>query len=146
LEVGFISPSEAKKKWPGMQFQNAKGILWCPTDGYLQPYDLAMTYKHHARKMGVRFKTNTVVQGIDLSPNYKSGIREVNGVTTNQGKIKCEVIVNAAGAHAYHIAKVTQSHTNFSYFCYRWLDWNFRLFLFVITILLQNLSLTKTIK
>jgi glycine/D-amino acid oxidase-like deaminating enzyme len=31
---------------------------------------------------------------------------QVQSITTNQGQIKCETIVNAAGAHAYHIAKV----------------------------------------
>jgi glycine/D-amino acid oxidase-like deaminating enzyme len=68
LEMGFISASEANKKWPGMSFEKAKAILWCPSDGYLQPYDLSMTYKHYAREKGVRFLTNESVQSIQLSP------------------------------------------------------------------------------
>jgi len=101
LEMGFISASEAKQKWPSMQFENAKAILWCPSDGYLQPYDLSMTYRHYARKMGVKFYTSCNVENIELSP-----ANQVKSVTTNRGTIKCDTVVNAAGSHAYHIAKL----------------------------------------
>jgi len=105
LEVHFISPAEANKLWPGMEFDDALAILLCPTDGYLQPYDLTMTYKHHARKMGVKFQTSTSVTGIEVAL-AQDGIPEVKGVETDKGKIKCETVINSAGAHAYHIAKL----------------------------------------
>ena len=53
----FIDQKTARRKWPAMNFDRAKSILWCPTDGYLQPSDLTMSYVAHARQMGVRFQT-----------------------------------------------------------------------------------------
>ena len=58
LEADFIDQKTASQKWPAMDFQRAKAILWCPSDGYLQPSDLTMSYVAQARKMGVRFQTN----------------------------------------------------------------------------------------
>lgn len=99
LEVEFLDRGAAQQKWPALCFDRVKATLWCPTDGYLQPSDLAMSYVHHARAMGVRIERNCSVQDIVL----KDG--RVAGVQTNQGHIACQSVVNAAGAHAYHIAR-----------------------------------------
>ncbi len=99
LEAEFIDQRAASQKWPSMDFQRAKAILWCDSDGYLQPSDLTMSYVAHARRMGVRFQTNTAVRQVVV----KDG--RVTGATTDDGTIQCEMIVNAAGAHAYHIAR-----------------------------------------
>ena len=42
LEVHFIDNTAARKKWPLMNFDQVKSVLWCPTDGYLQPSDPAL--------------------------------------------------------------------------------------------------------
>jgi glycine/D-amino acid oxidase-like deaminating enzyme len=100
LEVESIDAAEAERRWPGMTLGAAKAVLWCPSDGYLQPADLTMAYQHHARKMGVRFKTGTLVTGIVL----KNG--RVAGVRTDEGEIACETVINAAGAHGWHVANL----------------------------------------
>jgi glycine/D-amino acid oxidase-like deaminating enzyme len=99
LEADFIDAKAAAQKWPAMNFRRAKGILWCPSDGYLQPSDLTMSYVSHARKLGVRFQTNSTVRRIELQNG------RVTGVETDNGKISCAIVINAAGAHAYHIAR-----------------------------------------
>src|SRR4029078_12699335 len=99
LEVDFIDQRAAKQKWPSMNFERAIAILWCPSDGYLQPSDLTMSYVAHARRSGVRFQTNTAVRQVAVSNG------RVTGVETDAGTIQCKMIVNAAGAHAYHIAR-----------------------------------------
>lgn len=99
LEVDFIDQKTASQKWPAMDFSRAKAILWCPTDGYLQPSDLTMSYVAHARKMGARFRTGTRV----LKVLTNTG--RVTGVETDGGTINCETVINAAGAHAFHIAR-----------------------------------------
>ena len=99
LEAEFIDNAEAKRKWPILNLDRAKAVLWCPTDGYLQPSDLAMSYVAHARRMGVRFQTKTAVQRVIVEHGA------VRGVDTTGGRIDCEMVVNAAGAHAYHIAR-----------------------------------------
>ena len=78
----------------------SKAILWCPSDGYLQPYDLAMAYREHARAAGVRFATEVRVTAIER----RGGA--VAAVGTDQGRVRCAKIVNAAGAHAWHVARL----------------------------------------
>lgn len=99
LETEFIDSSLAAKKWPLMNFERALAVLWCPTDGYLQPSDLTMAYVAHARRLGARFQTKTAVERVVVRDG------RVTGVETNHGPIQCEMVVNAAGAHAYHIAR-----------------------------------------
>jgi glycine/D-amino acid oxidase-like deaminating enzyme len=99
LEVEFIDRAAAKRKWPSMNFDRAQAVLWCPSDGYLQPSDLTMSYVAHARRLGVRFQTRSSVRRVVV----KDG--RVSGVETDAGTIDCEMVINAAGAHAYHIAR-----------------------------------------
>jgi glycine/D-amino acid oxidase-like deaminating enzyme len=58
-----------------------------------------MSYVAHARELGVRFQTSCAVHRIQVEND------RVAGVETDHGSIKCKMIVNAAGAHAYHIAR-----------------------------------------
>lgn len=99
LEVEFIDARAAHERWPALDFDRAKATLWCPSDGYLQPSDLTMAYSRHGRRMGVRYATGTAVRGILT----KDG--RVTGVETDEGTIHCAMVINAAGAHAYHIAR-----------------------------------------
>jgi len=100
LETEYITPKVAEAKWPGMNFSMAKSILWCPTDGYLQPYDLTASYCSQSGRRGVQFSVNTAAEEILM----KDG--RVTGVKTDKGTIQCDTVINAAGAHAFHIAKL----------------------------------------
>jgi glycine/D-amino acid oxidase-like deaminating enzyme len=100
LEVALIDHAEAARRWPGMRFDYAEAILWCPTDGYLQPADLTMAYHHRARANGVRFATGVRLESIRIDQG------RVVGIGTTRGSIRCERVVNAAGAHAYHVARL----------------------------------------
>jgi glycine/D-amino acid oxidase-like deaminating enzyme len=100
LEAGLISPKEAEVKWAGMNFSMAKAIIWCPSDGYLQPSDLTMSYSAHSARRGVQFSVNTAAEQILTQDGH------ITGVVTNKGIIRCETVINAAGAHAFHIAKL----------------------------------------
>jgi glycine/D-amino acid oxidase-like deaminating enzyme len=99
LEVTFLDSRSAQTKWPLMDFSQIQAALWCPTDGYLQPSDLTMAYAAHARRMGVTFQTGTAVQEIKVRRS------KVTGIETDHGPIACNLVINAAGAHAYHIAR-----------------------------------------
>lgn len=100
LPVEMIGAAEAERRWPGMRLGHAAAILWCPTDGYLQPYDLAASYQSEARKLGVRFALGTRVTGI----RTENGA--VTAVETDKGTVRCTTVVDAAGAHAWHIARM----------------------------------------
>jgi len=99
LGVQFIDNATAKKKWPLLNFDAVKAALWCPTDGYLQPYDLTMAYVTHARRLGVAFCPSTNVEKILVEDG------QVQGVATDRGTIESPIVINAAGANAYHVAK-----------------------------------------
>src|SRR5204863_4387569 len=67
---------------------------------YLQPYDLTMSYYSQCARRGVQFSVNTAAE--------KIGVKDggVTGVVTDKGTIRCETVINAAGAHAFHIARL----------------------------------------
>ena len=98
LETEFIDNDRARELWPLMTFEGVKAVLWCPSDGYVQPYDLTMSYAAEGRKLGVDFQTGVRVTGVKLDNG------RVAGIETDQGDIECETVINAAGAFAYQLA------------------------------------------
>ncbi len=98
LETEFIDNDRARELWPLMTFEGVKAVLWCPSDGYVQPYDLTMSYAGEARKLGVEFHTGVRVTGVRIENG------RVAGVETDQGEVECELLINAAGAFAYQLA------------------------------------------
>ena len=83
-----------------MDFASAKSILWCPSDGYMTPTQVAASYRHNAARLGVRFSTATALEGIDVQNG------RVRGIQTNRGAAHCRYLINAAGANAYHVARL----------------------------------------
>jgi glycine/D-amino acid oxidase-like deaminating enzyme len=100
LETELIDNATAKKLWPAMKFDAVKAVLWCPSDGYMKPYAVASAYAYQCRKLGVRFAIDTAVEGLFLENG------RVTGVKTNRGSARSRYVINAAGANAYHIAKL----------------------------------------
>jgi glycine/D-amino acid oxidase-like deaminating enzyme len=98
LETAFLNNHEANRYWPLMNLGEVKAVLWCPSDGCMTPYAVAKSYEHQCRGMGVRFATATPVEEILCNDN------RVEGVKTNGATVRCRYVINAAGAHAYHIA------------------------------------------
>lgn len=100
LEIALIDNPEAKRRWPLMDFSSVKSVLWCPSDGCMTPGCVVKAYEHQCRKMGVRFATSALVEEIIVNNG------RVAGVKTNHGPVECRYVINAAGAHAYHVAKL----------------------------------------
>ena len=100
LEVEMIDAGKAGGIWPSLDLRTAQAILWCPSDGYMSPRDVVRSYEYASRASGVRFSTSTRVLGIEL----RGG--RVAAVKTDRGRLPCRYAVNAAGAHAYHVARL----------------------------------------
>ena len=100
LETELIDHAAAKRLWPAMEFADVKAVLWCPSDGYMRPYAVASAYAYQCRKLGVRIATSTTVEQIVCRDG------RVSGVKTSRGPAGCRCVINAAGANAYHIAKL----------------------------------------
>jgi len=100
LETSLLNADEARERWPLMKFDCVKSVLWCASDGYMTPTCVVKAYANQAGKTGVQFATSVAVEGIECQGGH------VKAVRTNRGTIECEKVINAAGAHAYHIAKL----------------------------------------
>ncbi len=100
LETALIDQTEASRRWPLMDFTQTKAILWCASDGYMTPRCVVKAYQHRSSKLGVRFATSVAVEGIICQDG------RVTAVKTDRGTVACELVINAAGAHAHHIAKL----------------------------------------
>ncbi|MFN2488855.1 MAG: NAD(P)/FAD-dependent oxidoreductase [Actinomycetota bacterium] len=100
LEVKLIDAGRAKELCPPLDASSVRAALWCPSDGYLQPYSLTMAYVRAAARLGVSFVTHTTVTGI--------GVRNdaVTGVQTDRGAISTETVINAAGPWANLVARM----------------------------------------
>lgn len=100
LEAHLIDHSEAKRLWPLMDFATVRAVLWCPSDGYMTPRCVAASYRHNAERMGVRFSTATTLESLLVRGGRVCGVR------TNRGEAECRYVINAAGASAYHVARL----------------------------------------
>lgn len=100
LEAELIDRAEARRRWPLMEFSGVAAVLWCPSDGYMTPRSVAASYRHNASRLGVRFATATAVEEVLVRDGRVAGVR------TNRGTAECRYVINAAGANAYHVARL----------------------------------------
>ncbi len=94
LEFALLTPAEAKAKYPFLETHDLVGALWDPLDGDIDPSQLTQAFAKGARDLGSRIKRFTNVTGLQLTPAGEWR------VTTDQGEITCEIVVNAAGYRA----------------------------------------------
>jgi 4-methylaminobutanoate oxidase (formaldehyde-forming) len=99
LEVELLGPVEAGSRMPAASSEAMYGAVWVPGDGFLDPHTATHALAAAARELGARIHTGARVTGIELSPK-----REVSSVFTEDGRIECEVVVNAAGMWAPRVA------------------------------------------
>ena len=90
--VKFLTPQQAKELVPALAVPEAKGILYAPRDGYVEPRSVAAAYAAAARDRGVTICTRTPVIGIDVEDGA------IRTVRTVAGTIHTRWVVVAAGA------------------------------------------------
>lgn len=100
MPLEMISTAEAKKMFPMMNDEGVLGAVFTPTDGSIDPTGLTNALAAGAKKRGARILTDTTVTGITV----KNG--QVEEVITDQGTIKTEVVVNAAGQWGGEIGRM----------------------------------------
>ena len=98
LEMELLTPSEARELWPLMEISDLVGAAFLPTDGQANPSDIALALAKGARQAGAVIVEDCPVTAIAV----ESG--KVVGVTTEQGMIACEVVVDCAGQWAREVA------------------------------------------
>jgi 4-methylaminobutanoate oxidase (formaldehyde-forming) len=96
----IISASKAVKLSPLIKDDGVICAAHMPHDGYVDPSSVTQALAKGAKQLGAEIYENTRVEAIDLQPagEWK--------VTTDQGSITGEVVVNAAGQWAREIGKL----------------------------------------
>ena len=100
VECHEISAKEAGDKYPIMRTDDLQGAIWLPGDGKANPADLCMSLAKGARNRGVKMHEGVEVTGVIIE-NGKAV-----GISTAQGDVRCEVIVNCAGQWARQFGKL----------------------------------------
>ncbi|MEE8393057.1 MAG: FAD-dependent oxidoreductase, partial [Rhodospirillales bacterium] len=91
LELHMIGPKEAQDLFPIMSTEDVLGAAFIPSDGYVDPSSLTQALAKGARDEGAE-----IVQGVRVTAmNVKD--RRVTGLVTDQGEVKCDIVVNSAG-------------------------------------------------
>ena len=93
----MLGPDEAVKLFPIMKKDGIVGAVFLPTDGQVEPSSVTMALAKGAKSRGVTFLEGVNVTGFTVARG------QVTEVLTDQGRIKCEVAVNAAGLWAREI-------------------------------------------
>lgn len=95
-----ISIKEAADKCPVMRTDDLLGALWLPLDAKVNPADVTQALAKGARQRGVRIFEQTRVTAI----HTRSGA--VTGVSTSQGEVKADYVVNCAGQWAKQVGRL----------------------------------------
>ena len=98
LEMALLTPREARELWPLMEISDLVGAAFLPTDGQANPSDITLALAKGARRAGAVIVEDCPVTGIAVADG------KVLGVTTEQGTIACEVVVDCAGQWAREVA------------------------------------------
>ena len=83
--------------WPLMEVDDLVGAAFLPTDGQVNPSDISQAMAKGARMRGVRCIEDCAVEDVLVENGRAVGVR------TQQGEIRCEVVVNCAGMWAREI-------------------------------------------
>ncbi len=96
----IVSPERVREMCPLISTDGVLGAAYLPTDGHVDPSSLTQALAAGARALGAEIKTRTEVRGARFTPQGWE-------VTTDQGEISADVVVNAAGMWAPQIAAMT---------------------------------------
>ncbi|MDP6728469.1 MAG: FAD-dependent oxidoreductase [SAR324 cluster bacterium] len=98
LELHLLNAKEAQDLFPIMSTEDVLGAAFIPSDGYVDPSSVTQAFAKGARSNGVR-----IIEGIKVLDIVVED-RRVQELVTDQGSIKCEVVVNAAGFWSRELA------------------------------------------
>ncbi|MGN6172052.1 MAG: FAD-dependent oxidoreductase, partial [Streptosporangiaceae bacterium] len=97
LDCEIIDPVRARERYPIMETGDLVGAIWLPDDGKANPTDLTYALAKGARAGGAVIRERTRVTGIRTAGGA------VTGVTTDEGDIGAEIVVNCAGQWAKQV-------------------------------------------
>jgi 4-methylaminobutanoate oxidase (formaldehyde-forming) len=99
-EVEEIGPDDIKRLFPLARVDDIEAGFYLPQDGRVNPVDATMSLAKGARLLGITIVEDVSVTGVTT----KNG--RATGVTTTQGEIEAEFVVNCAGMWARQLGAV----------------------------------------
>ncbi len=97
IDFEMLGTNEIKDRYPFIELHDLEGGIWDPGDGDIDPAQLTQAFAKAARNLGAKIVRFCPATGLRRLP---SGEWEVE---TPKGKVRCEVVVNAAGYRAAEI-------------------------------------------
>lgn len=104
FDIHLVGPDEAKEIFPLLDVTGVHGATWTPSDGYVDPSQLTQSFASGARAAGVRIVQHCRVESVE-----RQG-RRVSAVLTEQGRIECDLLVNATGMWGAETARLAGVH------------------------------------
>ncbi|AOF88619.1 FAD-dependent oxidoreductase [Sinorhizobium sp. RAC02] len=98
MDLDILSPDEIRGKYPFLETHDLTGALYDPNDGDIDPAQLTQALAKGARDMGAKIFRFCPATGV-----RREGDEWV--ISTPQGEIRCEKVVNAAGYYAREVGK-----------------------------------------
>lgn len=96
----LITAEQARKIVPDLAVDDVLAASFNHEDGVIFPWPFLFGYATRARELGVHVATFTPATGIDVEAG------KVTGVVTPRGRIRCNLVVNAAAAWAPEVARL----------------------------------------
>jgi glycine/D-amino acid oxidase-like deaminating enzyme/glycine cleavage system aminomethyltransferase T len=91
IDIEYLTPKQVAEKLPIINEKGIVGGAWIPSDGRINPTDLAVAFARGAKMRGARIIEDSPVTGMTVEQG------RIRAVRTAEGEIRCETVVIAAG-------------------------------------------------
>jgi sarcosine oxidase subunit beta len=102
LDVSILTPDEIQDIVPILDTERMRaiGATFCPKDGHVDPFKTTHAYARSAQRKGAKLYKFTEIKDIKIKN------KKIDSVVTSRGKIKTNIVINAAGAWSKRIAEM----------------------------------------
>ena len=100
LDIHLVTPQEIKNLWPLINEEDLYGGFYTPTEGQVSPVDCTNAYARAAKTAGAQ-----IFEGVKVTAIQKNG-GKVTGVSTDQGDIQADFVVNCGGMWGRELGKM----------------------------------------
>lgn len=99
IETQLLDKGALGELWPWIETDDVLSGFYVPSNGQVNPLDTTMALAKGARNKGGRIFENTLVERLEIDEG------RVVGVVTDQGSIRTDKVLLAAGMWSHHFAK-----------------------------------------